>query len=412
MQRKEMLKTYFTEHEADLRSHLIQLITAMVKERTVNVIPEKLPDHPYLKIRGEEYRAAAYVTAAFDAAGIPYQSYARTEGRPNVIGTLGRGETGEVLMMPGHMDVVPAGEGWDTDPYTVVEKDGCLFGRGVLDNKGPLVSILIAAEVLKATGIDESFKGQLMIAALSDEEAEDPSGVDYGIGYLLEEKLIQPTIAVIPDIGENMKKIDVAEKGRAVIKITARGKQAHGSTPQRGINAVYMMAKLVTRIETLDLQHDIHPLLGHPTLNLGEIQGGAAPNVVPGTCAIYLDIRSVPGMTRAGVLEQLQGCMDAVEGGSFELEVLSWKIPHAVDPDNRVVRAIQKNAHDLLGFTPVTIGMGGGTYAKKLVQNGVLAVGWGPGDDTAFHVANEYVAIKQLIDFALLTCYVAIDLIG
>ena len=266
--------------------------------------------------------------------------------------------------------------------------------------------------MLKATGLDEQLAGELLIAALSDEEAEDPSGVNYGIGYLLEEKLVQPTIAVIPDIGENMEKIDIAEKGRAVIKITARGKQAHGSTPHRGINAVYMMARLVTKIEALELAHEEHPVLGHPTLNLGEIQGGAAPNVVPGTCVIYIDVRSVPGMTQEKLVAQLQGCMDAVEGGKFELDVLSWKVPHAVDPDNRVVAAIQRHTDDVLGFKPGTMGMGGGTYAKKLVQNDVLAVGWGPGDDAAFHVANEYVELKQLVDFALLTCLLALDLLG
>lgn len=408
---KVVLKSYFEEHAADLEAELVRLTSELVKERTVNVISEKLPEHPYLTIRGEEYRAAEHVVAKLNDLGIPFDRFSRQEGRPNVIASLGRGEIDETLLMPGHMDVVPAGEGWDSDPYTVVQKEGRLFGRGVLDNKGPLAAILVAAQVLKATGVDEELAGRLLIAALSDEEAEDPDGIDYGIRYLLEEGLIHPTIAVIPDIGEDMKKIDIAEKGRAVLRITAQGKQAHGSRPDRGINAVYMMARLVCEIEALELEHTVHPVLGHPTLNLGEMHGGVAPNVVPGTCVIYLDIRSVPGMSKEQVLGQLQSCMDAVEGGQFELKVLTWKEPHAVEPENRVVSAIKKNAEEILGFEPETFGMGGGTYAKSLVRHGVLAVGWGPGDDTAFHVANEYVEIKQLMDFALLTCLLAVDLL-
>lgn len=406
------VKQYFTEHRDEIRSRIVDLVREMVKEKTVNVVSEKLVEHPYLKIRGEEFRVAEIVKREFDAMGIPYETFARMEGRPNVIGTLGKDTSGKRLLMPAHMDIVPAGEGWDTDPFEVVEKDGRLYGRGTLDNKGPLASIMAAAEVLKSQGLDQDLSGQLLIAALADEEAEDPDGIDYGIGYLMEEKLIHPTYAVIPDIGENMKSIDIAEKGRTVFKINAIGRQAHGSTPERGINAVFMMAGLVKEIEALKFDYEVHPVLGHPSLNLGEIHGGAAPNIVPGTCMIYLDIRTVPGMTREGVFGQLQGCCDRVENGKFEVEVLSWNEPHGIEPQNELVQAIQRHAQDVLGLKPEPFGMGGGTYAKTLNVNGVLAVGWGPGDDEAFHVANEFVEIEQLVDFSLLTCLLSLDLLG
>lgn len=412
MSAKEIIKTYFNENQNEIKKRLVLLITEMVKEKTVNVVSEKLSEHPYLKIRGEEYRVAEIVKREFTNLEIQFEEFSRTEGRPNVIGKLGNASTNKRLLMPGHMDIVPAGEGWDSDPFEVIERDGRLIGRGTLDNKGPLASIMIAAEILKKLNLDGQLNGELLIAALSDEEAEDPDGIDYGIGYLMEEKLISPTYAVIPDIGENMEKIDIAEKGRTVFKIIATGKQAHGSTPERGINAVFMMAKMVTEIEKLDLEHQVHPVLGHPSLNLGEIQGGAAPNIVPGTCTIYIDIRTVPGMTKQGIIDQLQNCADRVENGKFEIKVMSWNDPHGIEPDNEVVKSIQKNAKEVLGFIPEPFGMGGGTYAKTLNLNGVLAVGWGPGDDEAFHVANESVEIKQLINFAHLTCLLALDLLN
>ncbi|HCK99135.1 MAG TPA: hypothetical protein DHW42_03405 [Candidatus Marinimicrobia bacterium] len=411
MDLKATIKTYFQEHSDEIRSKVIELTKEMCAQKTVNVVSEKLSEHPYLKIRGEEYRVAEIVKREMDKIGIPYDEFARMEGRPNVIGTIGKDNSGKRLLMPAHMDIVPAGEGWDTDPYEVVEKDGLLIGRGTLDNKGPLASIIAAVDVLKKLKIDEELEGQLMIAALADEEAEDPDGIDYGIGYLMEEKLIAPTYSIIPDIGENMKSIDIAEKGRTVFKITAIGKQAHGSTPERGINAVYMMAKLVNEIEKLKFDYKVHPVLGHPSLNLGEIHGGAAPNIVPGTCVIYIDIRSVPGMTKEGVIAQLKGCAGMVKDGKFNIEVMSWNEPHAIDPKNEVVDTIQANTREVLGFVPEPIGQGGGTYAKTLNLKGVMAVGWGPGDDNAFHVANEYVEIQQLVDFALLTCLCAIDLL-
>ncbi|MFH2025762.1 MAG: ArgE/DapE family deacylase [bacterium] len=411
MDLKTTLKQYFKDHSDDIRQHVIDLTIEMCKHKTVNVVSEKLSEHPYLKIRGEEWRVAEIVKRELDKMGIPYEEFARMEGRPNVIGKIGKDANGKRLLMPAHMDIVPAGEGWDTDPYDVIEKDGMLIGRGTLDNKGPLASIMAAVDVLKKLNIDKELNGQLMIAALSDEEAMDPDGIDYGIGYLMEENLIAPTYSIIPDIGEEMKFIDIAEKGRTVFKIIAIGKQAHGSTPERGINAIYMMAKMVNEIEKLKFDYQVHPVLGHPSLNLGEIQGGAAPNIVPGTCMIYIDIRSLPGMTKDGVIAQLQDCADKVKNGKFEIKLMAWSEPHAISPENELVDAIQANAKEILGFVPVTGGQGGGTYAKTLNLKGVMAVGWGPGDDNAFHVANEYVEIQQLVDFALLTCLCAVDLL-
>ncbi|MGD9344888.1 MAG: ArgE/DapE family deacylase [Candidatus Aminicenantes bacterium] len=411
MDTKEVLKQYFEENRSEIKDRIIGLTKEMVKEKTVNVITEKLSEHPYLKIRGEEYRVANIVKREFKTLGIPYEEFARMEGRPNVIGKIGQGINDKSLLIPAHMDIVPAGEGWDTDPFDVTEKEGKLFGRGTLDNKGPLASIIVAAEILIKLNMDNQLNGELLLAALSDEEAEDTDGIDYGIGYLMEEKLIHPTYSVIPDIGENMKKIDVSEKGQMVFKITAMGKQAHGSTPERGTNAVYMMARLINEIEKLTLEHKVHDMLGNPTLNLGEIHGGAAPNIVPGTCTIYLDIRTVPGMTKDGVIEQLQSCVDRIENGEFKIDVVSLKEPHGIDPNNEVVKVIQKNANDILGFVPEPCGQGGYTYAKTLNLGGVLAVGWGPGYDDAFHVANEFVEIQELIDFSLLMCLISLDLL-
>ncbi len=249
MDSEATIKKYFQEHKTAIESRIIEFVKIMVKERTVNVISEKLPEHPYLKFRGEEYRVVEIVKQEFDRIGIHFNEFARMKERPNIIGKLGKNQSGKRLLMPAHTDVVPAGEGWDHDPFDVIVKDGKLFGRGTNDNKGPLASIIVAAEVIKKLGLDEQINGQLQVAALADEEAADPDGVDYGIGFLLEEKLIDPTHSIVPDIGYDMKEIDIAEKGRLVIKITANGKQAHGSTPDKGINAIFMVSKLLQQIK-------------------------------------------------------------------------------------------------------------------------------------------------------------------
>lgn len=411
MDTKTTIKKYFNDFQQEIRNRLIDLVREMVEQKTVNVISEKLPEHPYLKFRGEEYKVANIVKREFNQIHIPYDEFARMKERPNIIGKIGKNISGKRLLMPAHMDVVPAGEGWDHDPFDMVVKNGHLYGRGTNDNKGPLAAIVVAAEILKKINLDQQMNGQLLIAALADEEASDPDGVDYGIGYLLDEQFINPTHAIVPDIGFEMREIDIAEKGRLVIKILAIGKQAHGSTPEKGINAIYMMSKLIHQIENLKLVYQPHPLLNHPTINLGEIHGGVAPNVVPGTCTIILDIRTLPGMNSRNIIDKIKSCFNNVENDKFEIEVLSESIAFSIDSDNELVKLIQKYTSEVFGFKAEPVGMGGGTYAKDLIRHGVMTVGWGPGGDTA-HIANEYIEIRQLVDFAMLACLIASELLN
>ena len=98
--------------------------------------------------------------------------------------------------------------------------------------------------------------------------------------------------------------------------------------------------------------------------------------------------------------------------GTFDFEIQSRSYPHEIDPENMLVKVIQENSSNILGFTPEPFGLGGGTFAKAFSLAGIKAVGFGPGDDTAFHMANEYVEIKQLVDFSELLGSIAIDLLG
>lgn len=408
---KTAITSYFKRNRDAVRKEMLDLLREMVAQKTVNVPSSKLANFDYLKIRGEEWRVGDIVEREFKKWGIRYDVFSRMEGRPNVIGYVGRGEPGsKKLFMACHMDIVPPGTGWDTDPFEMVEKDGVVYGRGVLDNKGPLVSSMLAAKILKEVVGDEQLAGELQVSGMSDEEASDPDGIDYGVHYLMEEKLIDPTFAIIPDIGENMQKIDVAEKGRMVLNVKAKGVQAHGSTPHRGVNAINKMAKFLVLLEKYELEHVKDPILEHCTVNVGEIHGGAAANIVPNECNVDIDIRLVPGQTPEGIKRELKE-LSAHIADDFEFTIAAATLPHAIDPNNILVKSIQQNAK-AFGLNPVPFGLGGGTFAKGMNQHGILAVAFGPGDDTAFHVANEYLLVDQLLTFAELTCMVAIDLIA
>lgn len=406
--KKEELLKYYNDNKPQLREKLLDLMREMVAQKTINVISEKMDSFPFLKHRGEEYRVGDIAIRELEKLGIKYDIFARQKERPNIIAHYGKNTGGSRLLVASHMDIVPPGDGWNTDPFDIVLKDGIAYGRGVLDNKGPLVSSIIALEILKNVIKEEDIQGDFQVAFLSDEEAHED--VDYGIGYLLDEKLIDPNCAIIPDVGGNMLEIDIAEKGRVVAKVIAKGVQAHGSTPERGDNAINRMARYLTNLEKYTLEHGEDLILGMPTVNVGEIKGGSAPNIVPSVCEAILDIRLVKDMTPDRIKDELYNILPE-EKDQIEIIMHGGTYPHSISPDNDLVRSIIDNSREYFNKDPKPFGSGGGTYAKKLNLCGIKAVGWGPGDDNAFHMTNEYVEIEQLMDFSVLICLIAMDLI-
>jgi len=404
---KQQIRAHFAQHRQRYRAEIIELLGRLVAQRTVNAGKARLDECPGQQVPGEETRVVEVLEPELDALGIPYQVFALHPRRANLVATLGQG--GQAMAVGLHSDIVPPGDGWATDPYLVTVKDGLLYGRGVLDNKGPMASCIIAMKLLVEAEIP--LAGRLQLAAIASEEYHEQGEPDPGIGFLLEQGALKPDFAVIPDIGENLKGIDIAEKGRTEIHVTAIGRQAHGSTPERGVNAVYLAARLISLIEQATLPHQEHPVLGQPSINLGLIHGGAASNIVPGECSFTLDVRYVPGMSAQGVADFIRGLAAQVQG-EFKVQVGHDAPPHAIDADNPLVHAIQRNAEPVLGFVPEPFGMGGGTFAKAFNLGGIPAVGWGPGDDEAFHVVDEYVPLDQLVDFAECLALLAVDLLG
>jgi succinyl-diaminopimelate desuccinylase len=292
-----------------------------------------------------------------------------------------------------HTDVVPSGapSAWKFAPFEPFEKKGKLYGRGVLDDKGPLASALASLMILKKH--EEFLDGEFIFGAVGDEEV----GVGAGIEYLIEQKLIDCTDAIIPDIAGEMREINIAEKGRIRLKVKARGKQAHAMNPAKGVNAIHAMSRFLLALEGLNLRHVTHPILGGPTINTGLIAGGIAPNAVAADCEVTLDIRYVPSQTPAGIRDEVQALADGVKmpGASFSVEIFKASLPCEVSPEAPIVKLILKHAPDAK-----VVGSGGGTFANPLVQAGIQAVGWAPGNEETYHEPNEEIEISQLTTFA------------
>src|SRR6267378_2717262 len=351
------------EEARALRSFIVDLTIRVCRERTVNYFPEDFPGGgpDGMTSPGQEGKVVAVLAEELKKMGVRYTTHAKVPGRDCLLATVGK-----------------------------------LYGRGVLDDKGPLVAAFAALRILNTHA--DRIQGAFTFGAVGDEEV----GVGVGLPYLIEQGLIHCTDAVIPDIAGNMKEINVAEKGRVLLKVKTRGKQAHAMEPAKGVNAINAMARFLVALQNVRLRYRAHPVLGGPTINVGLVRGGVAPNAVPADCETTLDIRYVPGQTAEGSRQEIQVIAGEsiwgpgeVAAAAFSVEILQDAKPCEVSPDAPIVKRIRRHAPDAR-----VVGSGGGTVAKDLVLIGVDAVGWSQGDEATYHQPNEEIEVEQLVTFA------------
>ena len=343
--------------------------------------------------RAKRVRWSGILQAELAKHSIPATTHAKVAGRENLLARVGKAKPGNrKLMVLLHTDVVPSGDpsAWKFAPFDPFEKNGKLYGRGVLDDKGPLASAFSTLLILKK--YEQFVEGEFIFGAVGRRRSRDRRG--YRISPRT--KAHRLTDAVIPDIAGEMREINVAEKGRVLLKVKAHGKQAHAMNPAKGVNAIHAMSRFLLGLESLTLQHKPHPILGGPTINTGLIAGGMAPNAVAAECEVTLDIRYVPSQTPAGIRRR--------DPGHGRRRPDAWR--NILGPDlqefpalrslsrSAIVKLILKHAPDAK-----VVGSGGGTFANPLVQAGIQAVGWAPGNEETYHEPNEEVEISQLTTF-------------
>jgi len=376
------------------RPLLVELLSGLIRARTENP-------------PGNEAEAAKVLAAFFDRFQIPHESFEAAPGRTNLIGRVGTG--GKTLLLPGHLDTVPAGDGWSYPPFEPTIIAGRMYGRGTMDNKGPMAAIALAGACLKECA---DLNGTVLLAGVADEEA----GSALGLEWLMREKLLYADYAIVPDCGGEMGEVDVAEKGLLHVRVISHGRQAHGSTPQRGVNAIWNLIELLERARAAGLPDAQHDLLSPPTCNLGMISGGVAPNVVPGVAAAVLDFRYLPGQTAEQYLRRLRELADAVArdlpDARFDVETICSLPATEVERDSPLVRIIRETAAATTGRPVRLFGMSGATVTKQLISRGVVAVGFSAGDAKLAHMADESVELEELAQFARVITLVAVRLLG
>jgi len=368
------------------RDRVVELACELIRKKTVNP-------------PGNEYLIKEIIVESLRELGARIEIMEKEKGRPNVLGYIGEGEPSVAIIA--HMDVVPAGSGWTQDPFSPSIHEGKIYGRGALDDKGPYAAAWGGIRAILKSSLP--FRGSIILGAVADEER----GSQMGMKFLLE-KGFSPSFCIVPD-GGSMDEAMVGEKGMMWIRVCASGKSAHASTPEKGENAIYKLTNFLFFLSRFKFKGEFHPLFNEPTLNLGQIKGGQAPNIVPDSCEAILDVRYPLGMEEEELISQLRDL--AKESGSrIEIQAISSSKPHLLEERSPLVCAFRRVGKDM-GIKLKFKTMGGNTIAKNLYFKGIPSIAHSPGEEEVAHQADEYVKINNLLLCAKLWAGVIYELI-
>ncbi|MCJ7833491.1 MAG: ArgE/DapE family deacylase, partial [Deltaproteobacteria bacterium] len=257
---------------------LLQVVQDLVRIESVN---------PELAGTGNgECLIAEHIGNYLTEMGLEVRYQEIKPNRMNVVGVLKGSGEGRSIMLNGHTDTVGI-TGMDIEPLNPVFRDGKVYGRGSFDMKAGLAAMMIAVKAIIEAGLRP--RGDVILAFVADEEYRS-LGTEVLIKYFSADAAIicEPT---------NLK-VCIAHKGFVWTKVEVFGKAAHGSRPNKGIDAIVKAGKFLGQIENLGnniLVQKKHPLLGSPSIHASLIKGGTELSTYPDYCLIELERRTIPG---------------------------------------------------------------------------------------------------------------------
>ena len=342
---------------------------------------------------GDEDRIARFVAGRLREVGLDPKFVPLESGRSSVVCRLpGRAHGSNLLC--GHLDTVETDpNAWRIPPFEGRIEGGRLWGLGSTDMKGPVAVLMqLVTDLLRGSVVPPR---DLVLALTADEE------VGYrGAATIAESGLIddaQLLLIAEPTAGH----VYVGQKGELWVEATFLGREAHGSTPEEGINTILPAARFCTRLQDEMAKMPAIEGRGRTTLNIGRFRGGRRVNIVPDRSTVQLDIRTVRTEDRNVALERIDvigGEEAAASGAAFERREISHHPPIVGNPGGtharRLVQAIvgTTGAEPPIGIAPYS------TDAVSIVPRLDLPVLlYGPGDIARAHQPNEFVELGELV---------------
>jgi acetylornithine deacetylase len=312
------------------------------------------------------------------------------DDRLNVVATLKGTAGGRSLMLNGHMDTVGV-EGMTIDPFKPFLDGVFLHGRGACDMKGAIAAMVGAAKVLGAS--ESRLRGDVVFTFVVDEE-------HLSIGT---EKIVEEYKADAAIVGEptNMS-IATAHKGFIWIEIEFKGKAAHGSVPEKGIDAITHAASFVTQLRDLQerLETHTHPLLGSPKIHTSTINGGVHWSIVPNQCTLRLERRTLPGETSTSIMKEIQNILDRLKEQDQSFDATARRVferpPLETAASELVVREMQQALRESSGSPQPIVGVPYWTDGAILASSIPTCI-FGPGDIRVAHSPDEFVNLEDVL---------------
>ena len=369
----------------ELQTELIEFTQSLVRIKSMSGQEQEI-----IKFIEQKMKALGYDEVTIDAMG-------------NVLGRIGNGA--KTILFDSHVDTVAVNDEaqWEVPPFSGEIIAGRLYGRGSVDMKSSIAAAMYAGALAKKQGL-ASGKTIYVSGTVFEEDCDGEN-----LKHLFKELNLRPNYVVICEPSNNQ--IALGHKGKAQISIKTRGVSAHGSAPEKGINAIYEMAEIIQRVEkaNAELMKKDKP---RGTLVMSKISSTSASlNAVPSECEVYLDRRTVPGETEAAIKKEMdqlvQGKNATWEVGTLQRKSWTgmdityepfhsaWKI----DLNHELTQACLAAYRENFGSEPSEYDFWDfSTNAVTPVSMGIPTIGFGPGEYKLAHMRNESCKVDQIID--------------
>lgn len=341
---------------------------------------------PTIAPPGDEQGITDHLARLLASHGFACETVDLAPGRPNLVARIGGSPSKPPLAFTGHTDVVPLGmREWSVPPFEGLIRDGRLWGRGASDMKAGVAAFVIAA-IDMAPKLAGTAGVTLLITAGEETGSE-------GASALAKSGRLPPSGALVVAEPTSNRPL-LGHKGALWLTAATAGVTAHGSMPEKGVNAVYKAARMAMALEGFDFNVKRHDLMGAPTLNLGFLRGGLNVNSVPDRAEIGLDCRTIPGMRHAQLKEQLQSFLGPEAAITTQVDLEPVYTP-ADEPWMASVHAVCEGVQ---GARPAIETAPYFTDASVLTPalGGIPTVILGPGEAAMAHQTDEFCEVARI----------------
>lgn len=410
----------------ELKDEAISFLQGLIRIPTVNPPGNAYPE--CARFIGERLRELGYAVEYVELTPeevAELAPYGQGMPRTNVVGRLPGAQPSPVLHFNGHMDVVPVGSGWSTDPFGGEVRDGRILGRGASDMKGGIAAQIYAVEAIRRAGLH--LQGTIEQSGVVDEESTGNRNA--GMGLLVERGYIAAgrTDYVVITEPLNVDNVCLGHRGAIWGEITTFGRPSHGSTPERGVNAVEHMAGFIdeaTRTlkpllqQRLNTQPVVPPSASAASLSFNTVDGGTNVNSVPDRCTVAFDRRLVTHETldeaRRELWDILQRRVDTVPGFDYAYSERYATGPTWVSEETELVRAFDAAIQQVLGRAPGHVCSPGTDDQRFVVHNAGIeqCIVYGPGEIVQTHNIDESLAIADFVASMQVMALAAASLLG